>query len=370
MKKIVFFISSLSSGGAEHQLVQLADGLSEKGYDIIIATFADVDDFYDYSSLIHRHHIAPGKGKCFKMIAIWWFFLTLETDWVISFTQRANCFCLWPLLFRSRKKIKVIASERNATIGKPSFTERELMSFLYHRASYIVPNSETQKKHILKNKPVYFKKTLTISNYTDISHYSYKPLPSNNVIRIAVFSRYSEQKNCLRFVDVVKRLKSISNQKFVVEWYGDIYFKGSTNDLYKKIINGLFYGQTRVANSKTNLPFTLNKFKNVNDIMYRFDACCLPSLYEGFSNSIAEAICCGKPMLVSDVSDNSVMVHNGENGFLFNPMDVVSMCNAFLKFFQLTDDEKCIMAINSRKIAERLFNREHFIQQYINLLES
>jgi len=35
-------------------------------------------------------------------------------------------------------------------------------------------------------------------------------------------------------------------------------------------LNGLFYGQTRVANSKTNHPFTLNKFKNVNDISYLF----------------------------------------------------------------------------------------------------
>ena len=110
--------------------------------------------------------------------------------------------------------------------------------------------------------------------------------------------------------------------------------------------------------------------KNPALLMGNYHAVCLASLYEGFSNSIAEGICSGKPMLVSNVSDNSIMVHHGENGFLFTPELTDSIVDAFMKFFSLSHDEMCLMARRSREIAEELFDKKKFIQQYIDLIES
>ena len=104
--------------------------------------------------------------------------------------------------------------------------------------------------------------------------------------------------------------------------------------------------------------------------MGNYHAACLASIYEGFSNSIAEGICCGKPMLVSDVSDNSQMVHDGENGFLFDPKQTDSIVDAFMRFFSLSHNEMCRLGQRSREIAEGLFDKEHFISQYIDLIES
>ena len=109
--------------------------------------------------------------------------------------------------------------------------------------------------------------------------------------------------------------------------------------------------------------------QNVAELMPMFDAICLPSLYEGWSNSISEAICCGKPMLVSDVSDNKYMVHDGENGFLFNPESIDDMVNTFDKFFQLNMEQRRAMGLISRKIAEQLFDKEEFVAKYIKLIE-
>ena len=108
---------------------------------------------------------------------------------------------------------------------------------------------------------------------------------------------------------------------------------------------------------------------NVADYMNQFHAMCLPSLYEGFSNSISEYICCGKGVLCSDVSDNHIMVHDGVNGFLFAPTDVNSMCDAFCKFFQLTQKQIIEMGVNSRQIAETLFDKDNFINSYVRLIE-
>lgn len=364
MKRIILFINNLGSGGAEHQLVYLANGLQEKGYDVTIATYGDVPDHYEYNSLVKRHKIAEGKNNIIKMLSIWKYFFTVKADWIMGFGQRDSCFILQATWFRSKKKIHIIASDRNTTIGNPSKIEWFLLNFLYRRCDYIVPNSYSQRKHITKIKPQYKAKTITITNYTDLTTYKATPLPNGRVVRIGVFGRYNKQKNCLRFVEAVRHLKSKTNISFIVEWYG--------NQKIKDNINPVYLAMNEKVN-KYGLQDTIclkDQTKNVSNEMVRFDAICLPSLWEGFSNSVSEGICCGKPMLVSNVSDNGIMVKNGVNGFLFDPLDVNSIANAFVKYFSLSDKEKKKMSEESRKRAEELFNYEHFINSYIALIES
>ena len=73
---------------------------------------------------------------------------------------------------------------------------------------------------------------------------------------------------------------------------------------------------------------------------------------------------------MSDVADNSVMVKDGGNGFLFDPENEESIAEAFLKFFALDHPERQRMGDVSRRLAEELFDRNRFIQQYIDLIES
>ena len=111
-----------------------------------------------------------------------------------------------------------------------------------------------------------------------------------------------------------------------------------------------------------------NHTKEVSKSINQCNAICLPSLFEGFSNSISEAIACGKPIIASNVSDNYVMVENQTNGFLFNPYDVNDMAQTIIKYLNLSSVEKQLMGENSRKKAEKLFNLEQFTQQYIRLI--
>ena len=105
---------------------------------------------------------------------------------------------------------------------------------------------------------------------------------------------------------------------------------------------------------------------NVLELLNSADVVCLPSLYEGFSNALAEAISIGKPVLASDVCDNPTFVRDGWNGFLFNPNSIEDMASAFKKFFgSLNRYEQ--FCINSRNLALELFDRDKFIDSYIKL---
>ena len=116
---------------------------------------------------------------------------------------------------------------------------------------------------------------------------------------------------------------------------------------------------------------TMNdKTQSVPDLIPLYDILCLPSLYEGFSNAISEYICCGRPVLCSDVADNGVMVKDGYNGFLFDPKNVDSMVESFKRMLQLTYEERIEMGIRSREIAEVLFKKENFLNAYIDIIEN
>lgn len=363
MKSITCFIGALGGGGAEHQMTQLAEMLVEKGYTVSIATFLDIPDHYPLSQKVKRIRLAPEGTRFAKIRAIFRFFLSVKTDCVISYTQRANLLCLIPLLFR--RKIKVIVGERNMSRGKQTKREKQLFNFLYNRADFIVPNSITQAKYIVGKKSKFESKVVPINNYTDINLFKASPLPLGSVLRIAIFARFQRQKNCLRFAEMLGLLKKCSTRRFEIDWYGRHDFDNPTlTDYFTR-----FEAKVKEEGIEDILHIK-DPVKDVSHQLTNYDVVCLPSVLEGFSNSIAEGIASGKPMLVSDISDNSRMVRQGENGMLFNPFEVSDMLDVFKRFLALSDETLVQMGQRSREIAEELFDRDRFIQDYIRLIEA
>ena len=365
MKRITCFTESLGGGGAEHQMIILAGMLAERGYDVTVVTYADVPDHYSLPESINRIKIARGKSTLVKAMAIFFYFMRTKTDCVISYRKMSNIRALVPLLFRS-KELKVICSERNTTIGAVDFSRWFMMNVLYHRADYIVSNSNTQTQFLSKEKYNLISRLRTIHNYTDLFHYKISDIPRDStLIKVAVFARFSKQKNPIRFAEAIAELRTMTDRPFEVHWYGSQI--GNNNGFN----NDFLAMKAKVEELHVEDVLVLHpSVKDIVVLMDSFHAGCLPSLTEGFSNSIAESICCGKPMLVSDVGDNGVMVREGENGFLFNPWQKEEICSAFMKLFSLSYNSLLQMSTRSREIAEELFDKNHFITQYIELIES
>ena len=95
---------------------------------------------------------------------------------------------------------------------------------------------------------------------------------------------------------------------------------------------------------------------------------CLPSLYEGFPNTLCEAMSCGKPVLCSRVCDNPSIVSEGKNGLMFDPTNEGDMANTIKRFFDLPLVEKEKMGKMSRDISEKIFSEVSFIRKYIEII--
>lgn len=361
MKSITFLICTLSSGGAEHQLIYLSNFLVSRGYSVTIATFGDAQDHYKVHNEVIRDRIAPCKSSMAKFLYITKYLLFNDASYIVSFGHREGFFSLLAMLLKPFKRF--IVCERSLSSDHEPVNLKIINCLLYYRANFVVPNSQSQSDFILLHYPFIIEKVRTIQNYTDLNHYSMLPYPDNKIIKIGVFARYSEVKNYRRFVKVVANLRD-KGYCFLIDWYGNQSIKGGYNP---------YYIDMKCQIEALGLRNVVNLFDHVGDIksvMLCYDAICLPSLKEGFSNAISEAICSGKPMLVSRVSDNPVMVQEGVNGFLFDPTNDEDMCLAFEHFFKTTKEERKLMSQNSRRIAEGLFDANVFVSKYIRLIES
>lgn len=365
MKRVVFLGAGLGGGGAEHQCAQLMNFLVDKGYDVTYASFGEDKDHYYVSPKVKRVSLAFGKSHFRKLLAIWRYLLTAPMDVEVAFSQRMSALSLFPLLLRPR--IKVISSERNYTIDAPDRWERVLTKTrVYRRANHIVPNNYSQGRYLAEKYPYLARKITVITNYTDLDAYSASALPDNDRIWVGIFCRFESQKNFHRFVEAMHILKEcLPETSFQVDWYGNHRF--TTDHQTQYFEKGL---QMMKEYGLTDTIIIKDPTREVASLIPQYDVLCLPSLHEGFSNSISEYICCGRPVICSNVSDNSVMVKEGENGFLFDPTDPSDIAAAFMRFFSLTGEMRAKMGRRSREIAEALFDKERFITAYIDLIEA
>ena len=141
--------------------------------------------------------------------------------------------------------------------------------------------------------------------------------------------------------------------------FGNVYFSKSDIDVLRKVkelsIDNIFH-----IHHKTDSP---------NTEYQHSDFFCLPSIYEGTPNALCEAIACGLPVVCSDVSDNSLYVKSGCNGYLMDPLSEVSIAEAIEKLFALTDIQYFEFSKTSREIAESKLSKERFVNEYIGLIE-
>lgn len=103
--------------------------------------------------------------------------------------------------------------------------------------------------------------------------------------------------------------------------------------------------------------------RDVNALLNAMDVVCVPSLSEGFSNTILEAMAVGKPVVATQVGGNPEAVLDGETGFLVRPRDDRMIFEKLLLL--LKDSDLCgEMGKAARRRAQSEFDMEGMIEKY------
>lgn len=361
-KKVLCLIPSFGGGGAERQMTELINCLNDNGIEVSVITNSP-ENVYSHEIPATRYNINE-TNRLLCLVKTYFLIRSLKFDSLISFGDKSNLTAI--LSSYPFKRFRLIVSERNFTINL-GWKDR-LRFFLFKRVDYIVSNNKSQANFISKNFKALNNKIKTIHNFTDVSIFKAKFKKNNNqeIIKVGIFARYAPQKNITSLIKAAAILKRTNNNIYRFYWFGKKYLEDKNSSI---LLPTYVSAHKLVLDLDLEKEFLLNSFSkkpeyDINDM----DVISLPSFHEGFSNSISEALACGKPVIASDVSDNSIIVERNIEGFLFDPHNINSIVDAFRNYSELNTQAKKTMSLNARKKAEKLFSKEIFAAEYIDLI--
>ncbi len=102
---------------------------------------------------------------------------------------------------------------------------------------------------------------------------------------------------------------------------------------------------------------------DIPNILTALDIFVLPSIIEGLSYSILEAMASSLPVVATDVGGNSELIKNGENGYLIPPKKPEILADVL---FRLVSDEKLRESLgkSARQRVQEKFSLQEMVQSY------
>lgn len=360
--KILCVIDSLGSGGAQRQIVELAKGFKENGHEVIFITYHAIN-FHkpdlDHNQIHVRTIIEPNYFK--RLIKMRRAIRSYEPDAVLSFLEAASFMAtLAGFPFR---KWRLVVGERNAKPDIATSLKKRFYRFFHLLSDFVVSNSYSNLKLVFKANPLLKRnKTKVIYNIVDFEKFKKEhKIRFNKKTSIVVAASYFKKKNLDNLINAVSKLTPNLKEQLVIDWYGNI----SKGNLYyqenENKIKELGLGNVLFLNDQTN---------QITQKYLAADFVGLFSHYEGFPNTICEAMALGKPVIVSKVSDVPLFIKENTNGFLCDSKDVESIKNALIKAINATQAQRLEMGKKNYKTAIQTFNKKVIVDQYLKLLES
>lgn len=358
MKRILCFIDSLGSGGAQRQMTELAKLLHQVSYSIKVVYWVYYENDHFLVDELDENHVETEYAKQMqntktRLLEMRKMIRKHNPDIVISYYSGISKLLCIDHFFH-RKSYKLIVSER--TITQAITTSTIIKHQLYRFADVIVPNSTTESNFIITSFPFLKDKVKTINNFVDED--KFYPIGKNvadyedtNAIFVG---RYNEAKNIPNLLKAIGKVKE-KGYRLHVDFYGrDIaeHCDALVEELgIKEMVT--FCPQSHVIEEK---------YREHNLFI-------ISSLFEGFPNVLCEAMCCGLPALGSRVSDIPYIMEDGGNGFLFDPQNIEDIADRIIQYLNLSSQEKFEMGKHSERLSKDSFAKKSFLNKYIELFQ-
>jgi sugar transferase (PEP-CTERM/EpsH1 system associated) len=108
---------------------------------------------------------------------------------------------------------------------------------------------------------------------------------------------------------------------------------------------------------------------DVADLMRAMDVFVLPSLNEGISNTILEAMASGLPVIATRVGGNPELIVEGTNGELFAPRDVEALTSELTRYV-VDEARRRAHGEQGRRRALEHFSLDGMVERYLNTYDA
>ena len=251
---------------------------------------------------------------------------------------------LFALYLKKRNGIAYIISEHDGiympgydNYHVPGQFEKKMVPVIYRNAKKIHAVSKSLGAALMDLK-LTAKTPVVIPNVVDTSLFNYKEKDRSRGFRFIHISSLINQKNpegMLAAISLVKKQRD----DFVVKIIGPVKEK------FRKIVTNLSLGEQVIFMGE--IPYAdVAKEISDSDAMIHF------TRYETFGCVIAESLCCGVPVITTNLDVTKELVQDGVNGLLVNESDIEDLSGK-IRYFMNGGLE-----INSKQVAEE--NQQKF----------
>ncbi len=328
--RVVLVIDDLEYGGAQRQVVELANNMDRDRFDVHVCTLSEyvplVGQLVDPERRLHTV-VKKNRLDFLAVARLARLLKALRADIVQSYLFGADIASR--LAGRLAHTPLIVGSERNAGYSPKA---RHVLAYRLTRkcVDLTIANSRAGAEF---NSKMYGQPAADYRVvYNGVNTERFKPrcgtamrkelgIPATNQV-VGVFASFKPQKNHSMLLRAFKKVLESSPQTSLL-LVGDRLYGGmkGTSEYHTKmeaLIDELGIGPRCV--------FVGNR----SDVERMYPACdvtVLSSLYEGTPNVLLESMACGVPVVATDVSDNAYAVKEGQTGFLVRLDDTEGMAN-------------------------------------------
>ena len=360
MKKVLFIIDSLGSGGAQRQSTTIASLLKKRGYDVRFVCYSRQDFFLPklQEANIPVEWLLESR-PLHRVLKVRKYVRKGGFDIVVSFLHTDNILNLLSAV--GGKRWKVICGERSAKEYEFGSKKTKLEGWLMQFSDYLVCNSENARDMWMKYYPKYEKKYKVIYNNVQLDDPSsdYEPLRDGKC-HVIIAASYQYLKNPIGMIEGINLLSQEEKEKLEVNWYGKQVTTNRKAEAYmesKELVSK--YGLETVIHLN-------NEQTNIIKLMQKADAVALFSWVEGLPNCICEGMMLGKPIIMTKVSDYRVLIDDN-NGFLCDWDNPQTICAAFSSLLKKNKNELESMGHVSKEKAHKMFSENEVIRKWEEL---
>lgn len=361
--KVLLLIDGLESGGAQRQIVYLANILVENGCQVKIIQYLeetfflnDLNEHIEVRTIFSKSYL----GRILRIrreIRKGW------QDFLISFLETPNFIANFASI--GRRTWSIITSERAAVEQSFYGLKKKIYKHFERYSDFLVCNSYAARDLWLKYYPKYNKKIKVIHNMVPILEHKDRVLTvqSSNLkkTKIIVAARVNEDKNPRGLLTALSIMRPEDREKLIIEWYGR--FDGKVQSFKKEI------GDLLLKFNLTDVVKFLPETNKIIEIMSGADIIGLFSRFEDLPNAILEGVSLSKPIIMSRVSDYKYLV-NDRNGFTFEWDNPIQIAGVLERVSKMTEADILERGKESKKIADNLFSPDAFAEKWLNLLKA
>ena len=317
MRRKLFFIGTLTNGGAERVVSILSSTMAEQGMDVEVLTYYDVPIFYNVNTNVKITCVEKETGTKKRVKNFFWLrkYIKKNAEVLISFLAPFNIFAI---LCNFGTGIPIIVADRNDPTKIPSnIAMRKIRDVLYCFADRVVVQTKKNQKYFSKTVQ---KKSEVIFNPINLGDKAGSALQAEKKNKIVSVGRLMPQKNQKLLLDAFQTVvKKYPDYNLVI--YGD-------GPLKEELGN---YAQMLDIQEHVLLPGSVS---DVHDQIKNAKLFALSSDYEGMPNALIEAMCLGLPVISTEVSGATDLIEDHKNGILVALNDKEAMEAAMLELIE------------------------------------